>query len=118
GLAVLPLQGEELLVAVAAQLLEERRAPPPRKLPLQVRQRGRELRVEQQPQGGEVTAVAPFLPGELHARQIVGRVRQRAFRMAGRRRERGGAVGQIRQGTELSGGRVQGEADEGPLGVA
>src|SRR5207245_9122264 len=29
-LAVLPLQGEELLVAVAAQLLEERRAPPPR----------------------------------------------------------------------------------------
>ena len=95
-LRVLPLQGEQLLVLFAAQLLQDRGSPAARELPLEIGQRGRRLRVEEESQRDDLAARFGVFPSHLHACDAIGTRRYRALGVAGRRGEGVRAVFQIR----------------------
>src|SRR5207249_10942253 len=59
---ILPLEREEFLVVLAAQLLEQRRTPPARELPLELGERRRELGIESQAARGQLGPGSVLLP--------------------------------------------------------
>jgi len=83
-LRVLPLQGEQLLVLFAAQLLQDRGSPAARELPLEISQRD------------DLAARFGVFPSHLHTCDAIGTRRYRALGVAGRRGEGVRAVFQIR----------------------
>lgn len=111
-LAVFPLQLEELLVLVPAQLLEAGSAPALHQPALELVDRRRLAGLEEEPQREQLSAGLRIVPGELHAREPVGVAREQAVRVARGRRQERRARAQVRQLGEPGEGLVEVEAAE------
>ena len=82
-LGVLPLQGEDLLVLLAAELLQDRRTPATGELPLEIGERRRDGGIEEEAQRHHLAARPRILPGSLDADDAIGIPGHGAFRVAG-----------------------------------